>query len=411
MPALSPTMTTGNLLQWVAKEGDLLTPGDLLAEIETDKASVGFEVQEEGYLAKILVSEGTSDIPVGGLLCIMVEEEEDIAKFKDYTLESANAPQESASAPKETQESAVVQENKENKVQQVVQQTGDRVFISPLARKTALNKGIAIESLRGSGTGPNGRVIEKDVLSYKAVEEPKKVEATKKEGSPSAPAPKVAPAMVAQDLEFRDIPLTSMRKIIANRLLESKNTIPHYYLSVSVEMDEVLAIRGELNKEEGVKISVNDMIVKAAALSCIKVKEVNSQWRGDSIREFANCDVSIAVSTDAGLITPIVFNANQKGLATISADTKELAGLARQSKLKPAQFTGGTFTISNLGMMGVENFTAVINPPQSCILAVGATTKQIVFCPENSHQVKSVMKVTLSCDHRVVDGAVGAKWL
>ncbi|CAH1247547.1 DLAT [Branchiostoma lanceolatum] len=360
LPALSPTMEMGTIVSWEKQVGDQLNEGDLLAEIETDKATMGFETPEEGYLARIFIEGGVKDIPIGKLLCIIVENEEDIAKFKDWSPPADAEPAEKP-LPKPVSEPMV------------------------------------------SGTGPGGRIRSQDIAAFTPA---------------AAPAPAVAPAAPAAAPvgTFVDIPLTNVRKVIASRLLQSKTTIPHYYLSVDINMDSVIALRKDLNvvlQKDEVKLSVNDFIIKAAALSCLKVPECNSSWMDSVIRQYNKVDMSVAVSTDSGLITPIVFNAHTKGLAAINSDVNSLAARAREGKLQLQEFQGGTFTVSNLGMFGIKNFSAVINPPQACILAIGGAVKTVVpdQDAENGLSVATMMSVTLSCDHRVVDGAVGAQWL
>lgn len=415
MPALSPTMKNGKIATWTKKEGEKLSPGDVLCEVETDKASVGFEIQEEGYLAKILVQAGGSEINVGELVAITVENEADCAAFKSFVLGAA--------------EEGGAEEEEDDAVETVALTAGQRVFISPLAKKTALEAKIPVEALFGKGTGPSGRVLKGDVDKFIASGGVKKAEpkaaaaAPKKEEKKPTPAaaaapPKKAAAGGPPENPFTDVPLTNMRKIIASRLLEAKSTIPHFYLTISVPMDAALKLREQLNKEQTkVKISVNDILIKAAGLACVAVPEVNSYWMGDKIRQFKNADVSIAVSTDTGLITPIVFNANSKGISEIALNAKDLAGRARKGGLKPQEFQGGTFCISNLGMFAIDQFSAVINPPQACILAVGTTVKAVVPndvkdpTKDLAYRVISTMRVTLSCDHRLVDGSVGARWL
>ncbi|XP_069803364.1 dihydrolipoyllysine-residue acetyltransferase component of pyruvate dehydrogenase complex, mitochondrial [Dendropsophus ebraccatus] len=414
LPALSPTMTMGTVQKWEKKVGEKLSEGDLLAEIETDKATIGFEVQEEGYLAKILVPEGTRDVPLGAPLCIIVEKESDVGSFADYK-DTAGAvdikpqpapatglppapplsppPPSSAPAPAHTPAPAA---------------TMGKVFVSPLAKKLAAEKGIDIKQVKG--TGPDGRITKKDIETFvppKAVPAPAAAAPT-----PAAPSPAVAAVPTGV---FTDIPISNIRKVIAQRLMLSKQTIPHYYLSIDINMGEIIRLRKELNevvKSENIKLSVNDFIIKASALSCLKVPEANSSWMDTVIRQNHVVDVSVAVSTPAGLITPIVFNAHIKGLSSISKDVTSLATRAREGKLKPHEFQGGTFTVSNLGMYGVKNFSAIINPPQACILAVGGSENRLIPADnEKGFDVASVMSVTLSCDHRVVDGAVGAQWL
>uniref|UniRef100_A0AAX7UCW2 Acetyltransferase component of pyruvate dehydrogenase complex n=1 Tax=Astatotilapia calliptera TaxID=8154 RepID=A0AAX7UCW2_ASTCA len=401
LPALSPTMTMGTVQRWEKKVGEKLSEGDLLAEIETDKATIGFEVQEEGYLAKILVAEGTRDVPLGAPLCIIVEKESDIAAFKDYVetgvVEVSTPPPAPVAAPAAASPSPAPPAAA---AAPAALRKG-RVFISPLAKKLAAEKGINLAQV--SGSGPDGRITRKDIENF-----------VPPKAAPAAPAaPAFAPAPAAPTGTFTDIPISNIRKVIAQRLMQSKQTIPHYYLSVDVNMDQVLELRKELNvKAQNIKLSVNDFIIKASALACLKVPECNSSWLDTVIRQNHVVDVSVAVSTASGLITPIVFNAHIKGLTSISSDVTALAGKARDGKLQPHEFQGGTFTISNLGMFGIKNFSAIINPPQACILAVGGSEKRLMPADnEKGFDVANMMSVTLSCDHRVVDGAVGAQWL
>ncbi|XP_073336132.1 dihydrolipoyllysine-residue acetyltransferase component of pyruvate dehydrogenase complex, mitochondrial [Pagrus major] len=416
LPALSPTMTMGTVQRWEKKVGEKLSEGDLLAEIETDKATIGFEVQEEGYLAKIMVAEGTRDVPLGTPLCIIVEKESDIAAFKDYVetgvAEVSTPPPAPAPAPAPTPVAAPVAAAPTPAAAAPAGPRKGRVFASPLAKKLAAEKGIDLAQV--SGSGPDGRITRKDIDSFvppKAA--PAVAAAPTPAAAPAAPAPAAAPAAPAGT--FTDIPISNIRKVIAQRLMQSKQTIPHYYLSVDVNMDQVIELRKELNAEvkaQNIKLSVNDFIIKASALACLKVPECNSSWLDTVIRQNHVVDVSVAVSTANGLITPIVFNAHTKGLVAISSDVSALAAKAREGKLQPHEFQGGTFTISNLGMFGVKNFSAIINPPQSCILAVGGSEKRLMPADnEKGFDVASLMSVTLSCDHRVVDGAVGAQWL
>ncbi|XP_076024921.1 dihydrolipoyllysine-residue acetyltransferase component of pyruvate dehydrogenase complex, mitochondrial [Genypterus blacodes] len=410
LPALSPTMTMGTVQRWEKKLGEKLSEGDLLAEIETDKATIGFEVQEEGYLAKILVSEGTRDVPLGAPLCIIVEKESDIAAFKDYVetgvAEVATPP---PPAPAPTPVSAAAPSSAPAAAAPAAPRKG-RVFASPLAKKLAAEKGIDLAQV--SGSGPDGRVTRKDLETF--VPPKAAPAAAPAAAAPAAPAPLSAPPAAAAGT-YTDVPISNIRKVIAQRLMQSKQTIPHYYLSVDVNMDQVLQLRQELNAEvkaQNIKLSVNDFIIKASALSCLKVPECNSSWLDTVIRQNHVVDVSVAVSTANGLITPIVFNAHTKGLAAICTDVSALAAKARDGKLQPHEFQGGTFTISNLGMFGIKNFSAIINPPQACILAVGGSEKRLMPADnEKGFNVCSMMSVTLSCDHRVVDGAVGAQWL
>uniref|UniRef100_A0AAQ5Y4L2 Acetyltransferase component of pyruvate dehydrogenase complex n=1 Tax=Amphiprion ocellaris TaxID=80972 RepID=A0AAQ5Y4L2_AMPOC len=408
LPALSPTMTMGTVQRWEKKVGEKLSEGDLLAEIETDKATIGFEVQEEGYLAKIMVAEGTRDVPLGTPLCIIVEKESDIAAFKDYVetgvAEVSTPPPPPAPAPVRHMKTAAAPSPAPAAAAPAAPRKG-RVFASPLAKKLAADKGIDLAQV--SGSGPDGRITRKDIESFVPAK------AAPVTAAPSAATPAAAAAAPAGT--FTDIPISNIRKVIAQRLMQSKQTIPHYYLSLDVNMDQVLELRKELNEEvkaQNIKLSVNDFIIKASALACLKVPECNSSWLDTVIRQNHVVDVSVAVSTASGLITPIVFNAHTKGLAAISSDVSALAAKAREGKLQPHEFQGGTFTISNLGMFGIKNFSAIINPPQACILAVGGSEKRLMPADnEKGFDVASMMSVTLSCDHRVVDGAVGAQWL
>ncbi|KAK6029572.1 pyruvate dehydrogenase complex dihydrolipoamide acetyltransferase [Ostertagia ostertagi] len=414
LPALSPTMEMGTVISWQKKEGDQLSEGDLLCEIETDKATMGFETPEEGYLAKIIIQEGSKDVPIGKLLCIIVEKEEDVAAFKEFKDDGASAapPAAEASAPASPQPPPKPAAKAEPPPPPPAAEStpapsspppvsqGGRVGATPFAKKLAKERGVDISGVTGSG--PGGRVLAADL----------------------AKAPDSAPAQAASTppppgADYTDIPLSNMRRTIAKRLTASKTTIPHYYLTAEINIDSLLKVREKLNTllAQGTsggktKISVNDFIVKASALACLRVPEANSFWMDSFIRQNNSVDVSVAVSTPAGLITPIVFNAHAKGLATISSEIKDLAARAKDGKLQPNEFQGGTFTVSNLGMFGsVTDFTAIINPPQSCILAIGGAETKLVPCEEQGYRSVKVMKVTLSCDHRVVDGAIGAVWL
>uniref|UniRef100_A0A673KBA0 Acetyltransferase component of pyruvate dehydrogenase complex n=1 Tax=Sinocyclocheilus rhinocerous TaxID=307959 RepID=A0A673KBA0_9TELE len=402
LPALSPTMTMGTVQRWEKKVGEKLGEGDLLAEIETDKATIGFEVQEEGYLAKILIAEGTRDVPLGTPLCIIVEKESDISTFADYVETGVATSPPPAPTPVATPPPAPAPAAP-TPAPAAAPRKG-RVFASPLAKKLAAEKGIDIAQV--TGTGPDGRLTRKDIDSF----------------VPPKPTP-VSPILMQPDptnfkplyFLYAYVKTFVTHNVIAQRLMQSKQTIPHYYLSIDVNMDQVLELRKELNAEvkaDNLKLSVNDFIIKASALACLKVPEANSSWMDTVIRQNHVVDVSVAVSTPVGLITPIVFNAHIKGLATISKDVATLATKAREGKLQPHEFQGGTFTISNLGMYGIKHFSAIINPPQACILAVGGSEKRLLPADnEKGFDVASMMSVTLSCDHRVVDGAVGAQWL
>lgn len=409
MPALSPTMSQGNISKWLLGEGEAFSVGDAICDIETDKATVSFDVQEDGFLAKILAPDGTEEIEVGTPIAVTVEEKEDVAAFANYTAGGAAAAP--AATPDPTPAAAPTPEpaGRQPSIQfthgvressasppQPVEGTGGRVFASPLARKVAAEMGRDLSQIQGSG--PGGRIIEQDVLAAPAVAAP-------------AAAPVAAPAFVAPTGEDVDKPMSMMRKTIANRLLESKQTIPHYQVTMECELDTLLSVRKQLNEtQKDVKISVNDFIVKAAAMALRDVPECNSAFMGTFVREFGNVDICVAVATPGGLITPIIKNADCKGLKGISMEVKDLATRAKENKLQLSEFQGGSFTISNLGMFGVHSFNAIINPPQSCILAVGAGSE--VLKPDGSGSRKAtVMHATLSSDHRSVDGAMSAMWL
>jgi len=417
LPALSPTMELGTIVSWEKKEGDQVSEGDLLCEIETDKATMGFETPEEGYLAKIVIQAGSKDIPIGKLLCIIVENQEDVAKFKDFVDDgsSSAAPAPAASAPAPPKPAAAAPPPPPvaapaptpaapvSAPKPVSTPAGGRVFASPAAKRVAAERGIDLSQIK-SGSGMDGMITSKDVENF----------------TPAAVAS--APSMTAPPLTsfpavtgpVTDIEASNVRKVIAKRLQQSKQTVPHYYLTVECNMEKTMKLRQEINssyEKEGVKLSVNDFIIKAAALSCKRVPACNSAWMDTFIRQHNTVDMSIAVDTGNGLITPIVKGAESKGLAEISETVKELAGRAKAGKLQPQEFQGGTFTISNLGMFGINQFTAIINPPQACILAVGGTEKKVVPGADGQPTVVSTMRVTMSCDHRVVDGAVGAQWL
>ncbi|WVN86502.1 pyruvate dehydrogenase complex dihydrolipoamide acetyltransferase [Cryptococcus depauperatus CBS 7841] len=398
MPAMSPTMTEGGIAQWKKKEGESFNAGDVLIEVETDKATIDVEAAEDGVLAKIIVQDGSKNIAVGTPIAIFGEEGDDLSGADALAAETSSEDQaaQKEGAPKE-------QNSKESQSSAPEHPTqGDRpkFFASPLARKIALEKGIPLGEIKG--TGPQGRIVKADVEKFKS-------------GTASASAPAVGEPAGVSPADYEDIPTSNMRKTIGKRLTESKQQLPHYYVTVEINMDRVLKLRELFNKagEGKTKLSVNDFIVKAASLALAEVPEANSAWLGDSIRMYKKADICVAVATPSGLITPIVKDVGSKGLATISAETKSLASRARDGKLKPDEYQGGTFTISNLGMFGVDEFTAIINPPQSCILAIGKTTTKLELAPEDPKGFKAVqvMKATLSSDHRTVDGAVGAKWL
>ncbi|XP_006366183.1 dihydrolipoyllysine-residue acetyltransferase component 2 of pyruvate dehydrogenase complex, mitochondrial-like isoform X1 [Solanum tuberosum] len=402
MPSLSPTMTEGNIARWLKKEGDKVSPGEVLCEVETDKATVEMECMEEGYLAKILHGDGASSIKVGEVIAVTVEEEDDIAKFKDYqpsTSDATPSPKAPASPPPPKEE---VAEKPVTPSQPKVSKpsAADRIFASPLARKIAEDHNIPLTNIKG--TGPEGRIVKADIDDYLA--------------SRGKDAPAAAPK-ADTSLDYMDIPVAQIRKVTASRLLLSKQTIPHYYLTVDTCVDKLIELRSRLNSLQeasgGKKLSVNDLVIKAAALALRKVPQCNSSWTNDYIRQYHNVNINVAVQTDNGLYVPVVRDADKKGLSTISEEVKNLAQKAKENSLKPQDYEGGTFTVSNLGgPFGIKQFCAIINPPQSAILAVGSAEKRVLpGSSEGQYKFASMMSVTLSCDHRVIDGAIGAEWL
>jgi pyruvate dehydrogenase E2 component (dihydrolipoamide acetyltransferase) len=398
MPALSPTMAEGNLVRWLRSEGDQLKSGDVLAEIETDKATMEVEAVDEGILAKILVPAGTENVKVNEVIAILLEEGEDSS-----TLEAMIVLK-----PSPTEEITITSqpsENKESKAApkvsvEVPKDTGERIFASPLARRIAANNQIDLVNLKGSG--PHGRIIKIDVETIVSHEkQPTQVSTTSYKA-----ADDLYPA-------YEEIKVSNMRKVIAQRLTESKQNVPHFYLTVECEIDELLNLRKQINKSlpELERISVNDLIIKAISVALKKVPDANASWvEGGHVRHYQHADISVAVAVDGGLVTPIIRGAELKSILEISQEMKELIRKARAGKLKPQEFQGGTFSLSNLGMYGIKDFSAIINSPQGCILAVGAGEERPIV-REGKIEVATLMNCTLSVDHRVVDGAVGAKFL
>ncbi|MBF0332366.1 MAG: pyruvate dehydrogenase complex dihydrolipoamide acetyltransferase [Alphaproteobacteria bacterium] len=394
MPALSPTMSEGNLARWLKKEGDVVAAGDAVAEIETDKATMELESADEGRLGRIVVPDGSQGVKVGALIGMLLEEGEDdsaLGSARPAVPTPATAP---ARAPIAVQAEATV-----------VAKNGNRVFASPLARRMAAEAGLDVARMQGSG--PHGRVVKADVERARAApppSAPQPAPAAAKAPAP-APVPGFGPA-------YEEIPLSSMRKVIARRLTEASQTIPHFYLTIDCLIDRLLEVRGELNgRAEGAfKLSVNDFVIRAVALALRKVPDANASFTETAIRRYTEVDVSMAVATPNGLITPVIRGADRKGLASISNEAKALVDKARQGKLKPEEYQGGGFTVSNLGMFGIKQFEAIINPPQGCILAIGAGEQRPVV-KAGALAIATVMTCTLSVDHRVVDGAVGAQFL
>ncbi|KAG8388406.1 hypothetical protein BUALT_Bualt02G0122600 [Buddleja alternifolia] len=433
MPSLSPTMTEarGNIARWLKKEGDKVSPGEVLCEVETDKATVEMECMEEGYLAKILRGDGSSGIKVGEIIAITVEEEDDIAKLKDYapsTSDAAAAPEapSAPTLPKEevADESASSPEPKVSRPSEPSSE-GDRVFASPLARKLAEDHNVTLSDIKG--TGPDGRIVKADIEDYLVQLHPVdflnnliklfNVLCVAASRGKEVSRPAKADTSISAAIDYSDISHTQIRKVTASRLLQSKQTIPHYYLSVDTCVDKLMELRSQLNSLQeasgGKRISVNDLVIKAAALALRKVPQCNSSWTNDYIRQYHNVNINVAVQTDNGLYVPVIRDADKKGLSKIGDEVKHLAQKAKENSLKPEDYEGGTFTVSNLGgPFGIKQFCAIINPPQSGILAVGSAEKRVVpGVGPDQYKFASFMSVTLSCDHRVIDGAIGAEWL
>jgi len=407
MPALSPTMEEGTLAKWLVKEGDTVSSGDLLAEIETDKATMEFEAVDEGVIGKLLVAEGSEGVKVNTPIAVLLEDGESAS---DIGSSAAPAPAPSAnSKPDAPEPAAPVQTAAPSAAPHT---SGERVFASPLARRIAANKGIDLGTL--TGTGPHGRIVKADVegatASLKA-----QTTTTAPTDAPMATGPSAdAVAKIYADREYTEVKLDGMRKTIAARLTEAKQSIPHFYLSRDIQLDALLKFRAQLNKQleaRGVKLSVNDFIIKASAIALQQVPAANAVWAGDRILQLSPSDVAVAVAIEGGLFTPVLKDAHYKSLSALSAEMKDLAGRARDRKLAPHEYLGGSFAISNLGMFGVDNFDAVINPPHGSILAVGAGVKKPVVGADGELAVATVMSVTLSVDHRVIDGALGAEFL
>ena len=412
MPALSPTMEEGTLAKWLVKEGDTVSSGDLLAEIETDKATMEFEAVDEGTIGKILVAEGTEGVKVNTPIAVLLEEGEsadDIGSTPAPKSEAKSEPKaEAASAPAATASAAPPAPEKD----------GERVFASPLARRIAADKGIDLAAIKGSG--PHGRIVKADVESAKPGAAPAPAAsapaaATAPAAAPLATGPSAdAVARMYEDREYEEVKLDGMRKTIAARLTEAKQSIPHFYLRRDIKLDALMKFRADLNKQlegRGVKLSVNDFIIKACAAALMEVPDCNAVWAGDRILKFPRADVAVAVAIEGGLITPVLRGAESKALSALSTEMKSLAGKAKERKLQPQEYQGGSFAISNLGMFGIDNFDAVINPPHGSILAVGAGVKKPVVGEGDQIRVATVMSVTLSVDHRVIDGALGAQFL
>ncbi|PSC68851.1 Dihydrolipoyllysine-residue acetyltransferase component of pyruvate dehydrogenase mitochondrial [Micractinium conductrix] len=416
MPSLSPTMSYGTLLAWKVKEGSEVSAGDVLCEVETDKATMEWESQDDGFVAKILLPEGSSSVEVGTPVIVIADSADAVPAFAGFTAADAggaggappSAAAEPAAPPPQAQAAAPAAAPAAPKPaapaaapRAAAPTPGGRVVASPYAKKLAAEAGISLAGAAGSG--PGGRLVAADVQQLVS-------------SGGAAPAGAAyaggAPAGMGA---HTDVPNSQIRKVTARRLVESKQTVPHYYLTVSARVDALQRFRQQLNETlaagGGGKLSLNDFVIKASALALRKVPEANASWFPEYIRQYHNVDCSVAVQTPLGLMVPIVKDADRKGLAAIAAEVKELAGRAKEGKLRPEEFTGGTFTISNLGMYGVSQFAAIVNPPQACILAVGTTEPRVVPAAAGGFEEASYLTCTLSCDHRVIDGAVGAQWL
>ena len=399
MPALSPTMEEGTLAKWLVKEGDTVESGDVMAEIETDKATMEFEAVDEGVIGKIIVPEGSTGIKVNEIIAILLEDGEDSS---DIATNEAENKQDVVDIIKNDEKIPVVKSEKT-----ILSSSKERIFATPLARRIAKSTNVDLANIKGSG--PYGRIVKADVQSnnVKALE---KTPITQITSSVTSETIKT----MYKDREFAEIPLDGMRKVIANRLTEAKQTIPHFYLRKSVNLDKLLIIRSEMNTGligQGIKISVNDFIIKASSLALQDIPQANVVWAQDRILQMTSSDVAVAVSVEGGLYTPVIFDSEKMTLSSLSLEIKDLASRARDKKLLPNEYQGGSFAISNLGMMGIENFDAVINPPHGSILAVGAGTKKPIVKEDGTISVATVMSLTLSVDHRAIDGALGAEFL
>jgi len=409
MPALSPTMEEGTLAKWLVKEGDTVASGDVMAEIETDKATMEFEAVDEGTIGKIIIAEGTEGVKVNAVIAVLLEDGE---SADDIGAAPAATPAAQPAAAAE----AVAESRPEKAAPPAPAKDGNRIFATPLARRIAADKGIDLAAL--SGSGPHGRIVKADVENAQPGAKPAAAPAASKaDAAPAAMASGPSTDVVLKTYEgraFEEVKLDGMRKTIAARLTEAKQSVPHFYLRRDIQLDALMKFRSQLNKQlepRGVKLSVNDFIIKACALALQQVPEANAVWAGDRTLQFERSDVAVAVAIEGGLFTPVLQDADQKSLSALSAQMKDLATRARDRKLAPHEYQGGSFAISNLGMFGIDNFDAIINPPHAAILAVGAGTKKPIIGEDGEIKVGIVMSTTLSVDHRVIDGALGANLL
>ena len=406
MPALSPTMEEGTLAKWLVKEGDTVSSGDIMAEIETDKATMEFEAVDEGVVGKILIAEGSEGVKVNSPIAVLLEEGESVDDIGTTSSAPAPAAAPEAAAPVAAAAPAPAAPARAD---------GDRVFASPLARRIAADKGIDLAGLKGSG--PKGRIVKADVENATAA--PKAAAAPVASAAPAPTAMASGPTTdqvrkMYEGREYEEMPLDGMRKTIAARLTEAKQSVPHFYLRRDIQLDALLKFRATLNKQleaRGVKLSVNDFIIKACAVALQQVPAANAVWAGDRTLNLKPSDVAVAVAIEGGLFTPVLKDADMKSLSALSSEMKDLAARARDRKLAPHEYMGGSFAISNLGMFGIDNFDAIINPPHAAILAVGAGAKKPVVGDDGELKVATVMSTTLSVDHRVIDGALGANLL
>ncbi|WHQ46574.1 MAG: pyruvate dehydrogenase complex dihydrolipoamide acetyltransferase [Candidatus Midichloria sp.] len=404
MPALSPTMTEGSLTKWLKGEGDEVSPGQIMAEIETDKAIMEMEAVDSGIIGKILIPEGTNEVKINTLIAVLLEEGEGIDAIQTIIDQYSGGTVQAQASPTAPKQEIPLSSNQSIESSSKEQ---ERVFASPLAKRIAEQTNVSLSSI--SGSGPCGRIIKSDILKF--------VESSRATGSTfKTTAIASFSGYECNPKEFEKVPVAGVRKVIAKRLLESKQTIPHFYVTISCELDNLLSIRKQINdaaiEKDGkpiYKVSVNDLVIKATAKAMQLVPVVNSSWDNDNIIQYNNVDISVAVSTDGGLITPIIRNADQKSIVAISEEVRSLSIRARANQLKSEEFQGGGFSISNLGMYGINKFDAIINPPQSCIMAVGAGIKKPVV-KNGKIEVATVMEITLSCDHRIIDGAVAAEF-
>ena len=404
MPALSPTMEEGTLARWLVKEGDRISSGDLIAEIETDKATMEFEAVDEGIVGKLLVSEGSEGVKVNSPIAIILDDGEQLEASDTTNLTVQEEPKTNST------EEAIVQV--EQISTNIAKTSSKRIFATPLAKRLAKEKGLNLESI--SGSGPHGRIVKNDILSF-SVSSPNNVQenftSTKAQPVVNHVSNSSIETLYA-DREFKEIPLNGMRKTVASRLTEAKQNVPHFYLRKEIIIDELLIVRSRMNEHlanTNSKLSINDFIIKACALALQAVPAANSVWAGDKILQLKPSDIAIAVAVEDGLFTPVIRDAEAKSLSKLSKEMKELAEKARSKKLMPNEYQGGSFSISNLGMFGIDNFDAVINPPHGAILAVGAGLKKPIVNEDNTIAVSNVMSLTLSVDHRVIDGALGAE--